>query len=251
MTVNESSAAEPYWVVVPAAGSGKRMGAGKPKQYLPLLGRPLIAHTLQNILEWPELAGIVVAIAADDREFAQLAEADNPLVHTVTGGAERADSVLAALDYLRARVAPHTSVLVHDAARPLVSVEDIQRLTAPGSDAMALLAQPANDTVKLAIESEGKSLVSETLPRQQIWLAQTPQKAPLATLWQCLQQGLVANPKGITDEASALELAGYHPQLIPARHSNFKVTHPSDLVLAEALLRHRQQGAENLSGTET
>ncbi|WP_295801961.1 2-C-methyl-D-erythritol 4-phosphate cytidylyltransferase [uncultured Microbulbifer sp.] len=233
-----------YWVIVPAAGSGKRMGADKPKQYLPLLGQPLIAHTLQNILSWPGLAGIVVAIAANDRDFATLVEAANPRVHTVTGGAERADSVLAALDYLSTQAAPETSVLVHDAARPLVSVDDIRALAA--ADPMALLAQPASDTVKRAAQSGDKSCVTETLPREQIWLAQTPQKAPLETLRQCLQQGLKANPTAITDEASALELAGFKPQLVPACRSNFKVTHPADLVLAEALLQHRQQsGAQS------
>lgn len=229
-----------YWVIVPAAGSGKRMGADKPKQYLPLLGKPLIAHTLQNIFNWPGLAGIVVAIAESDRTFATLPESQNPLVHTVIGGAERADSVLAALDYLSARAAPDTSVLVHDAARPLVNRDDIQKLIS--ADPMALLAQPASDTVKQAApeaHSEGKSLVARTLPREQIWLAQTPQKAPLATLHQCLQRGLTENPTAITDEASALELAGFQPQLVRACRSNFKVTHPADLILAEALLQHR------------
>lgn len=231
-----------YWVIVPAAGAGKRMGADKPKQYLPLNGKPLIAHTLENILSWPGLNGIVVALAADDTEFATLDCAQDARVQTVTGGTERADSVLAALDYLSEREVPETPVLVHDAARPLVSVEDIQKLLAAAP--MALLAQPASDTVKLSQSGDGKTKVAQTLPRDQIWLAQTPQKSPLGPLREALQRALIENPKAVTDEASALELAGYHPELVAASRSNFKITHPADLILAEALLHHR--AAESL-----
>ncbi|WP_288132318.1 2-C-methyl-D-erythritol 4-phosphate cytidylyltransferase [Microbulbifer sp.] len=236
-------ATAPYWVIVPAAGAGKRMGTAQPKQYLPLADKPLIAHTLQNILGWPNVAGIIVAIAADDRQFQSLAEAADPRVHTVTGGSERADSVLAALDFLSAQQPPETTVLVHDAARPLVEHGDIVRLLEAAP--MALLAQPASDTVKQAEPvAGGQSLVRQTLPRSEIWLAQTPQKAPLGRLRDCLARGLKENPAAITDEASALELAGHHPQLVPACRSNFKVTHPADLILAEALLRHRNSPAQ-------
>lgn len=237
-----------YWAIVPAAGTGKRMGADKPKQYLSLAGKPLIAHTLENILDWPGLIGIVVATAADDREFNTLAAAQDPRVHTVTGGTERADSVLAALDYLSEIAAPGTIVLVHDAARPLVSKTDIESLLAAGPT--ALLAQPASDTVKQAKVEEEKPVVYQTLPRHQIWLAQTPQKAPLQMLREALQSGLTCNPQFITDEASALELAGQAPELVPACRSNFKVTHPADLMLAEALLQHQQALKQLQAGTE-
>lgn len=238
-----------YWAIVPAAGSGKRMGAGKPKQYLPLAGKPLIAHTLENILQWPGLAGVIVAIAADDSEFEHLAAAQDSRVHTVTGGAERADSVLAALDFLSERAAPETSVLVHDAARPMVSRKDIESLLAAGTT--ALLAQPASDTIKQSRDKSVEPTVEQTLPRDRIWLAQTPQKAPLAVLHDALKAGLAQAPETITDEASALELAGYHPQLVPACRSNFKITHPADLILAEALLQHRQTLEKIQSGTDT
>lgn len=230
----------PYWVIVPAAGAGKRMGADQPKQYLPLAGKPLIAHTLENILGWPNIAGIIVAIAADDTQFQTLKEAADPKVHTVTGGRERADSVLAALEYLSEQQPGDTIVLVHDAARPLVSHSDIEGLLKAAP--IALLAQPASDTVKQAQAEaiNGDHYVRQTLPRAQIWLAQTPQKAPLKLLRDCLRRGLQENPAAITDEASALELAGHRPQLVPACRSNFKVTHPADLILAEALLQSRQ-----------
>ncbi|WP_066963396.1 2-C-methyl-D-erythritol 4-phosphate cytidylyltransferase [Microbulbifer sp. Q7] len=248
MTTVETPPETGYWVIVPAAGSGKRMGADKPKQYLPLAGKPLIAHTLDNILRWPGVAGVVVAIAADDHEFATLAGAQDPKVHTVTGGAERADSVLAALHYLSARTAPDTTVLVHDAARPLVSKRDIAKLLSAGP--IALLAQPASDTVKQSQADQGSPRVSQTLPRAQIWLAQTPQKAPLERLRSALQAGLAQYPEAITDEASALELAGDEPELVAACRSNFKVTHPADLMLAEALLQHRQTLDQIQSGIE-
>ncbi|WGL17619.1 2-C-methyl-D-erythritol 4-phosphate cytidylyltransferase [Microbulbifer bruguierae] len=236
-----------FWAVVPAAGSGKRMGADKPKQYLTLAGIPLIAQTLNNILSWPRLAGIVVAIAADDTEFQKLPQASNPKVHTVAGGKERADSVLAALDYLSGVAAPDTTVLVHDAARPLVKPADIEKLLAAAPT--ALLAQPASDTIKQATSAEGQARVKHTLPREEIWLAQTPQKAPLELLRKCLRRGMSKSPALITDEASALELAGYQPELVAACRSNFKVTHPADLILAEALLQYQSEQIQ--SGTET
>lgn len=248
MSNTNSPVEHTYWVVVPAAGSGKRMGAEKPKQYLSLAGKPLIAHTLENILGWPGLSGIVVAIAADDTEFQTLSAAQDPRVHTVTGGAERADSVLAALEYLSQRAAPETIVLVHDAARPLVSQKDIQSLLS--ASPIALLAQQASDTIKQSQCDGSKTLVSQTLPRDQIWLAQTPQKSPLQVLQQALKFGLEHNPQAITDEASALELAGHKPELVAACRSNFKITHPADLVLAEALLQHRQTLEQLQSGAE-
>lgn len=231
-----------YWVIVPAAGVGKRMGADRPKQYLPLLGRPMLSLTLRNILTWPGLAGIVVALSDDDVYFSHLAEADHPLIYRVTGGAERADSVLAALNFLATRAAGDTPVLVHDAARPCVALEDIEALLDEKVASAALLAQPASDTVKLARESELPS-VEKTLERERIWLAQTPQRAPLSLLQDCLRRGLEQRAP-VTDEASALELFGYSPELVAGRRDNLKVTHPTDIVLAETILRLRYAPTE-------
>lgn len=230
-----------YWVLVPAAGVGKRMGADRPKQYLPLLGRPLLSLTLRNILTWPGVAGVVVALSDDDNWFPHLPEADHPLVHRVTGGAERADSVLAALNFLATREAEDTPVLVHDAARPCVALEDIEALL--GADSIALLAQPASDTVKQSRVENGRTVVDGTLARESIWLAQTPQRAPLGLLHTCLRRALERG-EPVTDESSALELAGHHPQLVPGRRDNLKVTHPSDIVLAETILRLRYAATE-------
>lgn len=227
-----------FWVVVPAAGVGKRMGADRPKQYLPLLGRPMLSLTLRNILTWPGLAGVVVAVSDDDSYFSHLAEASDPRVHRVTGGAERADSVLAALNTLVTRVPGETPVLVHDAARPCVALEDIAALLDENTSPLALLAQPASDTVKSSRREGDRDLVDRTLDRDSIWLAQTPQRAPLGLLQDCLRRALEQGAP-ITDEASALELFGHAPQLVPGRRDNLKVTHPSDIIVAETILRLR------------
>ncbi|MFC6635134.1 2-C-methyl-D-erythritol 4-phosphate cytidylyltransferase [Microbulbifer taiwanensis] len=231
-----------YWVVVPAAGVGKRMGADRPKQYLPLLGRPLLSLTLRNILTWPGLAGVVVAVSEDDAYFPHLAEAKHPQVHRVTGGVERADSVLAALNFLATRESGETPVLVHDAARPCIALEDIEALLR--ADPVSLLAQPASDTVKSSRADGDRAVVDRTLDRNRIWLAQTPQRAPLGLLHSCLRRGLEQGA-AITDEASALELFGHSPQLVPGRRDNLKVTHPSDIVLAETILRLRYAPTED------
>lgn len=231
-----------YWVIVPAAGIGKRMGADRPKQYLPILGRPLLSLTLQNILTWPGLAGIVVALSEGDEYFPHLPESKNPLVHSVTGGAERADSVLAGLNYLAVRESPDTPVLVHDAARPCVALKDIEALLEAGP--LSLLAHPASDTVKYSCDDGVGKTVEKTLDRNRIWLAQTPQRAPLGLLQDCLRRGLEEGA-GITDEASALEFCGQAPQLVPGGRDNLKVTHPIDILLAETLLRLRYASTED------
>ncbi|WHI50070.1 2-C-methyl-D-erythritol 4-phosphate cytidylyltransferase [Microbulbifer sp. MLAF003] len=233
-----------YWVIVPAAGIGKRMGADRPKQYLPLLGQPLLSLTLRNILSWPGLAGIVVALSGDDQLFQHLREAEHPFVHTVTGGAERSDSVLAALEFLSERELADTPVLVHDAARPCVTLDDISALLDESVSPMALLARPASDTVKRSHESSGVPCVEQTLDRTQIWLAQTPQRAPLGVLYSCLNRALEQG-EAVTDEASALETFGHSPQLVEGQGDNIKVTHPSDIMVAEAILRLRYAPTED------
>ncbi|AOS97466.1 2-C-methyl-D-erythritol 4-phosphate cytidylyltransferase [Microbulbifer aggregans] len=232
-----------YWVIVPAAGAGRRMGADRPKQYLPLLGRPILSLTLRNILTWPGVAGVVVAISPTDSDFEHLPESRDSRVQQVHGGAERADSVLAALNFLASKVAPDTQVLVHDAARPCVAVEDIEALLAAEASS-ALLAKPASDTVKLArVGNEDVTSVKKTLDRSRIWLAQTPQRAPLGELHRALREALERGDP-VTDEASALEFAGKSPQLVKGRSDNFKVTHPEDIPLAEAVLRLRFAAVE-------
>lgn len=220
--------------VVPAAGRGARMGGADPKQYLPLYGRTVIEHALAPLLALPRLARLVVALAPGDVRFGTLEVARDPRVETVTGGAERADSVAAGLERLADEPA-EALVLVHDAARPCVSGDELERLLgAADPEDGALLALPARDTVKLA---DDRGRVLRTVDRSGLWLALTPQAFGLAAL----RAALAGDRAGITDEASAMERAGHAPRLVEGASCNLKVTRPGDLGLAAAVLRSRSE----------
>lgn len=218
----------PFWVVIPAAGVGSRMGADRPKQYLPLAGKTLIEHTLECFLGHPDLRGLVVSLAAQDPWWPGLACADNPSVHRAEGGKERCDSVLAALLKLSELGAGSRDwVLVHDAARPNLAANDLERLLneLAHDEVGGLLAVPAKDTLK-RVDATGR--VAETLDRSLVWHAFTPQMFRLGPLQRALADALVAGVT-VTDEASAMEWAGYAPRLIEGRADNIKVTRPEDL----------------------
>jgi 2-C-methyl-D-erythritol 4-phosphate cytidylyltransferase len=220
-----------YWLVVPAAGSGRRMGAASPKQYLTLAGRTVLEHALAPFLADERCRGICIAVAPDDGQFGALSVARHPRVHRVAGGAERRDSVAAGLAALAGLGAAEDDwVLVHDAARPCLARADLERLleALPGSPDGALLAVPIADTVKRA-GPDGRS--DGTVERAGLWRALTPQAAPLGRLREALARtGLV------TDEAGALELAGLRPRLVPGAATNVKVTEPADLEFARLVL---------------
>ncbi|MDD3448221.1 MAG: 2-C-methyl-D-erythritol 4-phosphate cytidylyltransferase [Gammaproteobacteria bacterium] len=226
------------WAVVPAAGVGARMGAEVPKQYLPLLGRPLIEHTLERLLGHPRIAGVVVAVAAGDERWRALGLAGRSGVATVTGGAERCHSVLNALDWLLGRGHSGAWVLVHDAARPCLSHGEIDRLLEALADDPigGLLGLPVRDTMKRA---GARDRVAATVPREGLWHALTPQMFRTGALRAALAAAL-GRGELVTDESSAMELAGHAPRLVPGRPENIKVTRPEDLALAELYLR--QQG---------
>lgn len=223
-----------YWLVMPAAGKGERMGragASTPKQYLTLAGRAVIEHALAPFLGDASCLGVLVALAPGDTAFARLSLAADPRVTAVTGGAARADSVRAGLLALTARVgAADPWVLVHDAARPCLAAADLAALLAalPAAPDGALLGLPIADTVKRADE-EGR--VVATLPRAALWRAATPQAFRL----QRLVAALAAHPAA-TDEASAIEASGGRPQLIAGSPGNLKLTTPADLALAACIL---------------
>lgn len=219
------------YAVVPAAGRGARMDAGLPKQYLQLGGRAVIEHALEPLLDYPELEQLVVVLAPDDQDFATLGVAGHPLLSTCVGGASRADSVLAGLNALDAADADDW-VLVHDAARPCLRPDDLDRLVrqARRSPDGGLLAVPARDTLKQSQDGHASS----TLDRSTIWQAQTPQLFRLGLLREALEQG---DRMHITDEASAIELAGGRPRLVQGHGDNLKVTWLDDLPMAEASLR--------------
>lgn len=232
------TAAEPrFWAVVPAAGSGSRMAADTPKQYLQLRGTAILQHTLEALLALPQLAGVTVALAADDQRWPTLAVARDARVTTTLGGAERADSVLACLKALEADAATEDWALVHDAARPCVSLAELTQLVATLRDdpVGGLLALPVTETVKRA---DAEQRVAATIDRDGLWLAQTPQMFRFGALRAALEAAQAAGQK-VTDEASAMELAGYAPRLVAGVATNIKITRPADLAVAEAFLAAR------------
>ncbi|SBS24565.1 2-C-methyl-D-erythritol 4-phosphate cytidylyltransferase [Marinomonas aquimarina] len=225
-----------FWVIIPAAGVGKRMASAQPKQYLMLDGKTILDSTIEKFIEHPQIAGIAVGVSPEDEYWQHSEWAGNTKVVRFDGGDERSETVLNGLQVLMAiGVADEDSVLVHDAARPLVSVEALTRIMAHTGDQGALLAIPCKDTLKLAEQQRSTA----TVDRSVIWQAQTPQKFPLMALYQgiasALEEGIA-----ITDESSAMELIGWQPDLIEGEPSNLKITVPQDLVIAQALLSLQQ-----------
>lgn len=217
--------------VVPAAGIGSRMQASRPKQYLTIGQQTIVEHALTALLACPRISRVIVALSPDDDTFAGLAINRHPRISTVIGGGQRADSVLAGL---QAASGAHW-VLVHDAARPCLHADDLQRLLAltESSSVGGILAAPVRDTMKRA--EAGREAIAHTVEREALWHALTPQLFPLELLRHCLQRALQEGAT-ITDEASALEYCGYHPELISGRSDNIKVTRPEDLALAAFFL---------------
>ncbi|WP_028079391.1 2-C-methyl-D-erythritol 4-phosphate cytidylyltransferase [Solimonas soli] len=232
-----------YWAVIPAAGGGTRMGSGRPKQYLPLRGRTLIEWSLAPFLEAEWIDGIVLVLPKSDSEFAQLPIARHPRIVPVVGGAARAESVLAGLRAVAAhtRAFRDVRVLVHDAARPCVQASDIDRLCEEADDGHGgILALPVTDTLKRGKPSRQYTEIAETVDRALYWRAQTPQLFGLEKLMRALQE-CEARGLEVTDEASAMERAGYRPRLVRGRESNIKVTYPEDLQLAEFWLQRQAE----------
>lgn len=221
------------WCVVPAAGRGTRVGGDCPKQYLPLDGRPLIMHTLERLAAHPRIAGLLVTLAAADVHWPGIGELHGKPVLTALGGAERSDSVLAGLEALPAAVAADDFVLVHDAARPCVRMTDIERLVAQaGAQHGGLLGAPLRDTLKRA-NAGGYSELTEA--RDLRWRAFTPQMFRRGQLSAALRD---AARRGVpvSDEAMAMEQAGFAPLLVEGAEDNIKVTTVADFALAEFLL---------------
>ena len=221
------------WCVVPAAGRSTRVGGDVPKQYLPIAGKTLLLHTLERLATHPRIAGLMVALAADDACWPGISALSGKPVLNANGGAERADSVLAGLRALRENVSDSQFILVHDAARPCVAHADISRLVDLGIPAGgALLAAPVRDTLKRA---DAQARVLATEPRDARWRALTPQLFRYGELVSALDAARAAGI-AVTDEAMAMEHAGFHPLLVEGAESNIKVTTRADFALAEFLL---------------
>ena len=226
----------PVFAIVPAAGIGQRMGASYPKQYLQLNGESLLQVTLHKLTALPFVERVVVAIAADDLWFSK-SVASHPKVVTVIGGSTRAQSVLNALNWL-CQSEQDSWVLVHDAARPCVRAEHIARLVTEvlAAGCGGILAVPAADTLKTVQHDK----IQNTVDRNKIWLAHTPQMFQTKQLQMALQHALAAGI-AITDEASAMELKGVKPIVVEDSRDNIKVTVPEDLPLASWILRQQQE----------
>jgi 2-C-methyl-D-erythritol 4-phosphate cytidylyltransferase len=221
-----------YVALIPAAGVGARMGAHCPKQYLPLAGQPMLRHTVEAFLNSPLIEHTYVVVSADDAYVDEVLGDLAGVTVLRCGGATRKDSVLNGLQALRQQLAADDWVLVHDAARPGLTPALIQKLIGAIGDnpVGGLLALPVVDTVKRLDSGQ-----VQTVPRDGLWLAQTPQMFRYALLERALRE--VAE---VTDEASAIEAIGQTPQLVAGDACNLKVTQPADVALAELFLGTRQ-----------
>jgi 2-C-methyl-D-erythritol 4-phosphate cytidylyltransferase len=224
-----------YWLVMPAAGVGRRFGADRPKQYAPLCGRTVIEWALAPFLTDSRCAGTVVALAADDPYWSAIAPA---AVILAPGGEERSHSVRNGLAALAERANCDDWVLVHDAARPCLPREDLDRLLAElaAHPVGGLLATPAADTLKRA---DARGAVRETIDRAGLWRALTPQMFRYGRLCEALDRAHAAN-RMPTDEAQAIEWLGEVPQLVAGAASNLKITSAADLALAAAVLKENR-----------
>jgi 2-C-methyl-D-erythritol 4-phosphate cytidylyltransferase len=223
------------WALIPCAGTGSRAGAAGPKQYQMLAGKPMVMHTLAAFAEVPRIDQTLVVVSPDDTFFQTPQARNASFLIDDCGGSTRAASVFNGLNALLAEGAvAHDWVLVHDAARCLITPAQIDQLldACLADEVGGLLALPLPDTLKVA--QAGR--VAATLPRQDKWLAQTPQMFRIGSLLEALELAGDA----VTDESSAIEAMGLSPKLVPGSAQNFKVTYPEDFALAQALLQSRQ-----------
>ncbi|MCM2678835.1 2-C-methyl-D-erythritol 4-phosphate cytidylyltransferase [Echinimonas agarilytica] len=230
---------EPIVAVVPAAGVGARMQADRPKQYLQIAGKTVLQHSVERLLENDRVQAAVVAVSDDDPYFDDIQWQSDKPVYRVSGGCERADSVLSGATYALTFLNAHW-VLVHDAARPCLRSADlnllIEKIVNNTAHVGGILAVPVRDTMK---RTTGER-VEHTVDREQLWHAQTPQLFPATALTKVLSEGL-ADGAIITDEASAFEWANQSHIVVEGHADNIKITHPEDLVLAKFYLDQKTQ----------
>ncbi|MDB5811003.1 MAG: 2-C-methyl-D-erythritol 4-phosphate cytidylyltransferase [Betaproteobacteria bacterium] len=223
------------YALIPAAGSGSRMGAAMPKQYLPLAGKPVLYHAVRNLCRHMAIDQVMVVLAPGDTWFKQhdWSEFGPRLLPLYCGGGARANSVFNGLLAARDAIGGDDWVLVHDAVRPCLAIETLERLieSVRNEPTGGLLALPVVDTLK---RGTADSYVLNTEPRDNLWCAQTPQMFRYRLLLEALRAGA---PESATDEASAIERIGLKPKLVMGDSRNLKVTYPQDLGLAETLLR--------------
>lgn len=235
-TINNTTIKEQLWFIVPAAGVGRRMRSQQSKQYLALAGSTVLEQTLNALLAIDDIAGIVVAIHANDRQWESLVIADHEKIHNVRGGKERCDSVLAALHFLEDKMSSVDWVLVHDAARPCIQPQSVQKMINElhNDEVGGILAVPVSDTLKKVNDEQ---CIQATVDRSTIYQAQTPQMFRYGVIYRALTQA-TDHQQPITDEASAVEQMGLLPKVVIGCQDNIKITHSGDLWLAEMILRY-------------
>jgi len=229
-----------FFALIPAAGSGSRIVAERPKQYAALAGRPMLWHAVRAVC-MPPIDSVFVVLAPEDKAFSaeDWSAFKGKLEPLYCGGATRRDSVYNGLVAAMAAVDPDDWVLVHDAARPCLARKDLDNLIAQtkSDEIGGILALPIAETVKRVAKDEaGAQRVAGTEDRTQLWLAQTPQMFRAGLLAQALQRAQGA----VTDEATAIEQMGLRPRLVPGSRENIKVTYAEDLAIAEAVLKGRR-----------
>jgi 2-C-methyl-D-erythritol 4-phosphate cytidylyltransferase len=228
--------------LIPAAGRGSRFGGTVLKQYLPLAGKPVLAHAIDAVNLYPEIAGVTVVIAEADPLFADALGTISDAVDTVSGGATRAESVMNGMRSIAQNHPATEWVLVHDAARPCLPRSCLCSLLKQGLQSRdgAILAVPVSDTVKRA-GADGR--IDETIDRDRLWQAQTPQLFPFRALYEALQAALAAGVAP-TDEAGVMQRTGARPLLVMGSAANLKITRPEDVSMAETWLLANTPGAE-------
>lgn len=225
-----------YWAIIPAAGRGLRMGAKKPKQYLTIAGKTILEHSAEPLLNNDKISKVIIAIAPQDSYFRTLPIAKHPKVIVAEGGNERCHTVFNALEALQTYAYDDDWVLVHDAARPLLSKQDVNTLMLEleGEKAGGLLGVPIHATIKRVNDQQE---VLETVSRRQLWRAFTPQMFRFGLLYQALTATLPDNPT--SDSAKAMEQMGHCIKMIEGRSDNIKITRPSDMLIAEQILQNK------------
>ena len=227
-----------YWAMIPAAGVGTRMGMDTPKQYLKLCGKCILEYTLELFCMHEKIEGVIVVLAENDTYWETLPAASNKKIQTTIGGVERCHSVQNGLKMLKDIASPDDWVMVHDAARPCLHIDDIDKLiqTMNAQSIGGILAIPVRDTMK---RTGTINEVTETVSREGLWHALTPQMFQLSMLDSALEMA-ISNNVLVTDEAQAIEMTGERPVLVEGHPDNIKITHQSDLPLAELFLSRRE-----------
>jgi 2-C-methyl-D-erythritol 4-phosphate cytidylyltransferase len=229
----------PVWAIVPASGIGHRMQSPVAKQYLQLDNKTIIEHTLDRLLSFDGIDGLILVLQAGDRNWEALNyQFSKPLIVT-TGGKQRHDSVFNGLQKLLELKMDNPFVMVHDAVRPLVLHQDLQNLldAAVEHEAGGLLALPVSDTLK---QQDEFGNIERTVPRKDLWRAFTPQMFRAELLYRAIEH-VRQNNLNVTDDASAVEALGMCPRLVVSSAENLKITYPADLPLATMILKRQRQ----------